>query len=180
MLQKWLAFGCQEKECRANYRRGTGPQGACDCCLSNAVPGYGKGGCSGKRAGKIKCSTGGAPGNFKIFPRNAPPRNYASYTQKMTQLRCGAMSYLPSTVNIDRGAASRTGQVPDLSGPPTIKSDTFEDILTNVDVLVTPQRWVLFTSMATSMPIVLGRPSDYHAEWTHRYKPYGHLFLNKA
>ena len=42
------------------------------------------------------------------------------------------MNYLPDTVNINRGAVSRTGQVPDLSGPPIITRDTFEKILTDV------------------------------------------------
>ena len=44
------------------------------------------------------------------------------------------MNYLPNTVNTKGGAASSTGQVPDLSGPPTVKRDAFEDILTNVEV----------------------------------------------
>ena len=42
-----------------------------------------------------------------------------------------------------------------------------EDILADVEVLVTPQRQVyLLTWQATSMSIMLGRPTDYHEEWT--------------
>ena len=68
-------------------------------------------------------------------------------------------------MNVNRGTASRTSQVPDLSGPPIIKRDTFEDILTDAEVLVTPQRQVRFAKGTTSMPIVFGRPADFHVEW---------------
>ena len=56
------------------------------------------------------------------------------------------------------------GQVPDLNGPAKIKRDTLKDILADVEGLVTPQRWVQFANMATSMPIVSGRPTYYHVE----------------
>ena len=75
-----------------------------------------------------------------------PPRTF-------NQLRHEVVDYLPSTINTDRGEASRTGQVPDLHRPPTIKRVTFEDILTDVEVPTTPQRQVQFADMATSTPI---------------------------
>ena len=74
--------------------------------------------------------------------------------RKIYQIRHEAVDYLPSTMKVDRGTASRTSQVPSLSGPPTIKRDTCEDILTDAEVPVTPQRWVQFADMATSMPLV--------------------------
>ena len=62
-----------------------------------------------------------------------PPEN-------VNQLRHEAFNYLPSTININRGAASRVGQVPELNGSPIIKRDTFENILTDVEVPATPKR----------------------------------------
>ena len=67
-------------------------------------------------------------------------------------------------VNINRGEESRTGQVPGLSGPPTVERDIFEDILTDAEVLVTPQRRVQFTGMVTSTPIVFERPAEHLVE----------------
>ena len=65
----------------------------------------------------------------------APPQN-------LSQLRHEVIDYLTSMVNSNIGLALKTGQVPDLDGPPTIKRDTFEDILTDVEFPVTPQRQV--------------------------------------
>ena len=74
------------------------------------------------------------------------------------------MRYLPGTVNTNRGAASRTGKVPDLGRPLTIKRDTFEDILAYVEVPTTPQGLVQFAKMATSTPIE--RPGEHLMERT--------------
>ena len=89
----------------------------------------------------------------------APPED-------LNNLRHEAFDYLPSMVSINRGAAARTGQVPDLSGLPIIKRDTIEDILTDAKDPATPQRWVKFADMVTSTPIVLGRPVEHLVEWT--------------
>ena len=50
-------------------------------------------------------------------PTQAPPEN-------LSQLRHEVIDYLPGTGNTNRGAALKTGQVPDLCEPPTIKRDT--------------------------------------------------------
>ena len=73
-----------------------------------------------------------------------PQQEILHVPPRIDQLRCEAVNYLPSTINVNvhRGAASRAGQVPDLNGPCTIKRDTFEDILTDAEVPVTPQRQV--------------------------------------
>ena len=65
----------------------------------------------------------------------APPENFS-------QLRQESLDYLPSTINVNRGAASRTGKLPDLNETPGIEKDTFEDILTDAEVPATHQRWV--------------------------------------
>ena len=62
--------------------------------------------------------------------------------EKFNWLRCEALDYLSITVNINRGAVSKTSQVPDVNGPPIIKKDTFEDILEDAKDPATPQRWV--------------------------------------
>ena len=72
--------------------------------------------------------------------RMAPPRNLQAPPKRFNQLRHEHLDYLPSTVNINRGAASKTSQIPDLNGPPIIKKDTFEDILTDVETLATPKK----------------------------------------
>ena len=72
------------------------------------------------------------------------------YPANLSQLSHGIVDYLPSTVDINRGAPTKTGQVLDLGRPPTIKRDTFEDILADAEVPTTHQRWVQFTNMATS------------------------------
>ena len=69
-------------------------------------------------------------------------------------------------VNTNRGAALKTGQVHDLSGPPMVRREAFQDILTDAEDPVTPQRWVPFANMVTSTPIVLGRPAEHLVEQT--------------
>ena len=105
-----------------------------------------------------------------VLLKSLPERHHQDTThappKKLSELRHETFDYLPGTVNTNRGAALKAGQVPDLSGAPTVKRDTLEDILTDVEVLVTPQRWVPFANMATSMPIVLGRPTEHLVEWT--------------
>ena len=88
-----------------------------------------------------------------------PPKN-------LSQLRHKVFDYLLSTLNINRGAAAKTDHVPDLSWPPMVKRDTFEDFPTDAEVLVTAERQVPFTDMTTSMSIVSGRSTDYHEQWT--------------
>ena len=65
-------------------------------------------------------------------------------------------------MNAVRGAVTRTGQVPDLGRPLTVKRDTFEDILTDAEVCTSLQRWVQFADMATSTPIP--RPAEHQLE----------------
>ena len=80
-------------------------------------------------------------------PPTSPPHNLA-------QLRGEVEDVLPGTVNIVRGAVERAGQVPDLGNPPTLRRDMLEDILAEQEqeeVLVTPQRWVRFSTLT---PIV--------------------------
>ena len=100
--------------------------------------------------------------------KSSPGRPHQETTQALpkhiSQLRCEIIDYLPGTVNINTGTASKTGQVPDLDGPPTIKRDTFKDILADEELPVTPQRWMQFHNMAASMPIVLGRPTAHFEE----------------
>ena len=67
-------------------------------------------------------------------------------------------------MNTVRGPATRTGQVPDLGRPLTVRRDTFKDILADVEVQTTPQRWVRFPHVATSTPIL--RPAEHHVERT--------------
>ena len=69
------------------------------------------------------------------------------------------MDHLLSTINTVRGTATRTGQVPDLIRPPTVRRDTFEDILADVEVPATPQRQVQFANMAMSTPVL--RPTEH-------------------
>ena len=90
-------------------------------------------------------------------PQASPPRD-------LGQLRCKVKDILPSTINAVRGAAERTGQVPDLDMLPTVKRDTFQDILADVEdeVPTTPQRWVQFANVATSTPIL--RPAEHLEE----------------
>ena len=66
---------------------------------------------------------------------------------------------MPSTMNTVRGAATKTGQVPDLGRPPIVKKGAFEDILTDAQVPMTLQRWVRFANMVTSTPIL--RPAEH-------------------
>ena len=84
----------------------------------------------------------------------------------MSQLRCDVVDFLPGTVNTRKGAALKTGQVPDLDGPPFIKRDTFEDIFAHAEVPTTSQRWVQFADMATSTPVISERPMECLVEWT--------------
>ena len=79
-------------------------------------------------------------------PQPSPPWNLA-------QLGHEVMDHLPSTINNVRGAATKTGQVPNVGRPPIIKKDTFEDILADEEVPMTPQRWAQFDNMITSTPI---------------------------
>ena len=78
--------------------------------------------------------------SFPERPFQEPPQ--VSSPRNLSQLRHEVIDYPPSTVNTNRGAATRTGQVPDLDRPSTIKRDTFEDILGDEEVPTTPQRWV--------------------------------------
>ena len=83
----------------------------------------------------------------QVVLRSSPERPcqespQASPLSNLAQLRCEITDYLPSTVNTTRGAATRMGQVPDLGRPPIVKRDTFEDILADAEVQITPQRQV--------------------------------------
>ena len=89
---------------------------------------------------------------------------WASPPRSLSQLRCEVIDQLSGTVNTVRGVAIRTGQVHDLGRPPTVKRDTFKDILADVEVPTTPQRWVWFANMATSTPIQ--RPVEHQMERT--------------
>ena len=88
----------------------------------------------------------------------APPR-------KIDQLRHEAVDYLPCTVNVSKGAESRISHVPDLKGLPIIKREPSR---------ISSQMWRfqslpkhgLICHIATSTPIVLERPADYHMEQT--------------
>ena len=115
---------------------------------------------------KTKSSAGDAPGNFKILIRKASPGKSTIPPQNINQLRHEAFDFLPSTININRRATSKAGQIPDLYGSPINKRDTFQDILTDGQVPVIPQRWVQFVDMATSVFIVLKTPAEYNMEWT--------------
>ena len=77
-------------------------------------------------------------------PQASPPLDFG-------WLRCEVKDKLPGTVNTVRKAAERTGQVPDLGRPPTVRRDTFEDILADVEDVVptTPQWQVWFANVAT-------------------------------
>ena len=103
---------------------------------------------------------------LKSLPKRPQQETTQALPKHLSQLRHEAFDYLPSTVDINRGAATKMGQIPDLSGPLTIKRDTSKDILTNAGVLVTPQRSVQFANMATSIPIMSGRPADFLEEQT--------------
>ena len=66
-------------------------------------------------------------------PQASPPRDLA-------WLRSEFEDILPGTVNTVRGAAERTGQVPDLGRPLIVRRDTFENILADMkdEVPTTP------------------------------------------
>ena len=72
------------------------------------------------------------PERLQQEPTQAPPEN-------LSQLRCEVIDYLASTINTNRGAGLESGQVPALVWPPTMRRDTFKDILTDAEVPVTPQ-----------------------------------------
>ena len=82
----------------------------------------------------------------------------------LSQLRCEITEYLSSTVNTTRGAATRTGQVPDLGRPPIVKRVTFEDIIADAEFQITPHRQVWFADMGTSTPVL--RPMEHPVEST--------------
>ena len=84
------------------------------------------------------------------------------HLRDVTHLKHKVVDILPSTMNNVRGTAIRTGQVPDLGRPPTVRRDTFEDILADTEVPTTPQRQVQFTDVATSTPIP--RPMEHQVE----------------
>ena len=92
-------------------------------------------------------------------PQASPPSDLA-------WLRSEVEDILLGTVNIVRGVAERTGQVPDLGRPSIVRRDTFEDILVHVEdeVPTTQQRWVWFAEMATSTPVL--RPMEHTEQWT--------------
>ena len=105
----------------------------------------------------------------QVILRSSPERPcqespQASPLQYLAQLRHEVTDQLPSTVNTVRWAATRTDQVPDLGRPLTVRKDTSEDILADVEVLATPQRWAQFANMATSTPIP--RPTEHQVERT--------------
>ena len=76
---------------------------------------------------------------YQESPQASPPRD-------LGQFICEVVDILPGTVNTVTGAG--TGQVPDLGRPPTLRRDTFEDILTEAGVPTTPQRLVWFADVA--------------------------------
>ena len=100
-----------------------------------------------KRLGILRSSPEGP--QWQSSP-TSPPHNLA-------WLRGEVEDVLPSTVNTVRGATERTGQVPDLGNPSTLRGDMLEDILAEQEqeeVLVTPQRQVRFsTSTPTVRPV---------------------------
>ena len=98
--------------------------------------------------------------------RSSPERCHQELptVSNLSQLRCEVIDHLSSTVNTIRGTASKRGHIPDLGKPPTVKRDTFEDILVDAEVPITLQRWVLFANTATSTPVL--RPTEYLVERT--------------
>ena len=81
--------------------------------------------------------------------------------QDLAQLRSEVEDVLPGTINTVRGAAEKTGQVPDLGRPPMVRRDTFKDILAALEdeVPTTPQRQAQFANVATSTPVL--RPTAH-------------------
>ena len=79
---------------------------------------------------------------LQTLPEGFPDELPQAPPKRTSQCRHEAFTYLPRTVNVTRGAASRTDQVPHLNGPTSINKDTSEDILADAEVLVTPHRWV--------------------------------------
>ena len=122
--------------------------------LTNAAPGYGEGGSTGKGVMETQCSVGRAPDSLRSSPERPhqespqalPPRD-------VSLLRHEFVDILPSTMNTVRGAATRTGQVTDLGRPSTLRRDTFEDTLADVEVPTTLQRHIWFANVAISTPI---------------------------
>ena len=90
----------------------------------------------------------------------------ASLPQDLAQLRSEVEDILPEIVNTVKGAADRTGQVPDLGRPPIVRGDTFEDILADVEdeIPTTLQRWVQFADVATSTPVP--KPTEHMEQGT--------------
>ena len=98
--------------------------------------------------------------------RSLPERSHqespqASPCRALAWLRNEVEDRLPSTMNTVRGSAERTGQVPDLGRPPIVRSDTFKDILADVEdeVPTTLQMQVWFANVAMSTPVP--RPTEH-------------------
>ena len=106
------------------------------------------------------------PEEHQVFLRCLPERPHQEppTASHLSQFRCEVVDHQPGTVNIIRGAATRTDQHPDLGRPPIVKRDTFEDILADAEVPIALQRWVQFADMATSMPVP--RPMEHPVERT--------------
>ena len=79
---------------------------------------------------------------LKSLPERAHQEITQAPPESLSQLRHEIIDYLPGMVNTKRGAALRTGHVHDLSRPPTVRRETFEDILTDAEVPITSQRQV--------------------------------------
>ena len=92
-------------------------------------------------------------------PQTSPP-------QHLGWLRSEAKDILPSTPNIVRGAAERTGEAPDLGRLPLVRRDTFKDILADVEdeVPTIPQKQVWFADVATSTLVL--RPAEHLEQGT--------------
>ena len=104
-----------------------------------------------------------------VILRSSPARPHqespqVSPSRDLAQLRHEVIDQMPNTMNTVKGAATRMGQVPDLGRPPTVRRDTFMDILADAEVPTTLQRWVQFANKATSTPIP--RPTEHQVERT--------------
>ena len=119
-----LSLGCQETEHGANYRRGAGPQGTSGCSLPNEVQAMEWVDAQEKELQRLRALLVEHQVLLKSSLERPHQETMQAPPKNLNQCRCESFDYLPSTVNINRGAASKTVQVPDLSGPCTIKRDT--------------------------------------------------------
>ena len=84
---------------------------------------------------------------LRSSPEQQSPPTFPPHS--LAWLRGEVLDVLPGTVN-----TVRTGQVPDLGNPSTLRGDMLEDILAEKvqgEVPITPQRWVRFSTLT---PIV--------------------------